>query len=302
MRFLIVTDQVWVWDKLTALKELTQFEFDIRYAEFTPEVKEGRITEIWFQSNITNTAFCYDGAVFLCSLKEAKKWKLKDGLRGSHFRDGDAFIECWASSDEKSVIKFKDGSKRDRAIKVIGHEIGHGLEETGKTTLDIHKYDFESEINNIEGFYKAFHAKPVLPVAAQYWDKPSQGYGVPNSIYPQTGVHIGVDLPCPVGTEVRARYTGEITETGKSAVLGNYCHFEYTVNGKKFVDRYLHLREIPQKGKFPQGNLLAITGATGMVTGPHLHIDTWRDRVRLSEIGKQNWASLTVDPRLVDKL
>lgn len=170
MRFLLVTDQEWVSSKipdihdlLALCPDLKDLHIAIQFRSLVPEVKDGRIVESWFQENITKNATGYLGVVFIASEKQAKRWGLKDGLRGSHFRNGDAFIECWATSDERSKIRFKDRSRRDRLPKVVAHELAHGFEELGYTDLDIHKYDYESSINNIEGFYKKLRlVKPTF--------------------------------------------------------------------------------------------------------------------------------------------
>lgn len=161
MKFLIVTDQRWVSAKIPAIHniltlcpDIKDIHIAVQFRSLVPEVKDGRITESWFQENLTKDATGYLGVIFVASEKQADKWGLKDGLRGSHFRDGDGIIECWAASDEKSVIRFKDKSRRDRLPKVVAHELAHGFEELGLTDLDVHKYDYERAINNIEGFYK----------------------------------------------------------------------------------------------------------------------------------------------------
>lgn len=339
-KFLVVTDQDWVVDKLPDIRfilglspDLEDAQFAIKYAKLTPEVKDGRITETWFQEHITKDAVArgYMGAVLHVSEKQGKTLKLKDGLRGSHFGDQDGFMECWVVADEGSVVKFKDGTKRDKFVKVVCHEIGHGFKNLGFTKLEVHDYDYQNTKNDIEGFYEDFRVlkdkqsnltqqvgllqrillilglmkegeyDPILPVHASYWNRPTQEYGVRDKRYTLTGVHIGVDFPCPVGTPIKARMNGTVTKTGTTAALGNYCYFEFMCRGKTFVDRYLHLRDVPTTGKFRQGDIIGYTGNTGQTTGPHLHIDTWRGAVR-SGINPSNWAIFTIDPRLVDKV
>lgn len=338
MKFQIVTDQKWVREKIPAVKfllslspDLENVTFDVRDVSLAPEVKDGRITETWFQENITREAITkgYTGSVFLASEKDGKRWKLKDGLRGSYFNDGDGFMECWVVSDEDSVVKFKDGTERDKTSKTIPHELGHGFKELGYTDLEIHDYDYKNSINNIEGFYVDFRIRKdklhnlkqqlsiwqrilfllglqkrgeydyILPIPEKYWNRPSQEYGVGDKRYKLTGVHIGLDLPCPVGTPIKARMNGKIIKVGQTAALGHYCHFEFVSKGVTYVDRYLHLKERPTPGEYKQGDVLAFSGATGQVTGPHLHIDTWINRVDITKINSANWPFLTVDPRKI---
>ncbi|MCR2833468.1 hypothetical protein [Parerythrobacter lacustris] len=162
-KFLIVSDQKWVLKKLPVVRnilsecpQLADVELVYDYRRLTPKVSKGRIEQEWFQEHISRQAILdgYLGAVFVASLAQAKRWKLKSGLRGSHFSDGDGFIEAWAAANSSSVVRFKDKSRRDLLPKVICHELGHGFTELGLTELEVHDFDYQTSINNIDGFYR----------------------------------------------------------------------------------------------------------------------------------------------------
>lgn len=124
----------------------------------------------------------------------------------------------------------------------------------------------------------------------------SYKYGVPDTVYALTKHHIGTDYATEIGTPVLAPKDGEVVVVGNSASLGNFCHYRYSKDGKQYVARFLHLNEIPTPGKYKNGQEIAKTGNTGMSTGPHLHIDVWKDEVRLDLINDNNWQQMTVDP------
>lgn len=143
---------------------------------------------------------------------------------------------------------------------------------------------------------KISEMETLLHPLGSYKDYVTQGYGVRNPIYTLTGVHIGTDYACPVGTPVYAPWDGEVTVAGYSDVLGYFCHYQYTYQGQQYTDRYLHLKEKPRTGSYSRGNIVGRTGNSGLSTNPHCHIDIWTGDVDLTIINKKNWSTLTVDP------
>lgn len=132
-----------------------------------------------------------------------------------------------------------------------------------------------------------------------YKNKISQAYGEQNSIwYPITGHHIGVDYVCPSNTKIVAPKDGEVITAGKSRSLGNYCYYEYELDGQVFVERWLHLSLIPRIGTYQEGEQVAYTGNSGPSTAPHFHQDIWLNEVRLDILTKKNWRELTKDPQV----
>jgi murein DD-endopeptidase MepM/ murein hydrolase activator NlpD len=128
--------------------------------------------------------------------------------------------------------------------------------------------------------------------------KLTQAYGIPSTLYPRTGVHIGSDYATPLGTPVKAPLAGEIIEAGYTKTRGNYCHFKVLYAGKTYVLAFLHLKTMPRKGSYKKGATLGFTGNTGLSTGPHCHVEVWNNAVRLDYITKANWKDLTEDPQI----
>lgn len=120
-----------------------------------PKLDGDRIDRNWFEETFSNQAKAkgYTHAIFSFSMAEGRRWGLESGVRALNFNDGDFFGESWVRSDEKSIVRFKDGSRRDRYEKSVPHEIGHELKNQELTTLEIHDFDYLDTINNIEQFY-----------------------------------------------------------------------------------------------------------------------------------------------------
>jgi murein DD-endopeptidase MepM/ murein hydrolase activator NlpD len=91
--------------------------------------------------------------------------------------------------------------------------------------------------------------------------------------------HGGIDLACPIGTQVRAIADGIVTickrqqdENGKTVGGGEYVAIRHA-NG--YVSRYMHLSSYSVKpGQVvTKGEKIGLSGNTGHSTGPHLHLD-----------------------------
>jgi murein DD-endopeptidase MepM/ murein hydrolase activator NlpD len=56
-----------------------------------------------------------------------------------------------------------------------------------------------------------------------------------------------------------------------------------------------HLQSIPTTGKYKTGDTFAISGNSGMSTGPHVHLDLWHRGFDLSVINSKNFREWTLD-------
>ncbi|WKE65154.1 peptidoglycan DD-metalloendopeptidase family protein [Gallaecimonas kandeliae] len=97
----------------------------------------------------------------------------------------------------------------------------------------------------------------------------------PHRHHPVTGryaPHNGTDFATPSGTPVLATADGVVTRVTNHPYAGKYIVIEH---GGKYVSRYLHLsRALVHKGQLvSRGQKIALSGATGRVTGPHLHYE-----------------------------
>lgn len=90
--------------------------------------------------------------------------------------------------------------------------------------------------------------------------------------YPKTGTHIGTDFKVAIGTPIFAPCDGEMFKTEVSAVKGNFGIFIFDYEGVTWGLELCHLRELPIKGIYKEGDIIAHSGNTGSATtGAHLH-------------------------------
>ena len=158
------------------------------------------------------------------------------------------------------------------------------------STLTDKNRNLESSVLN------AAHAKSV--VTPRVWTKsfiwPVQP---PRSVSPfaqarlyerggQLNFHYGEDMAGKIGAPIRATNDGTVEVAGQYAIRGGLTGINH---GAGVVSLYFHQSQILVKvgQKVTRGQVIGRIGATGFVTGPHLH---WEMRVRAEATDPRQWA------------
>jgi murein DD-endopeptidase MepM/ murein hydrolase activator NlpD len=128
-----------------------------------------------------------------------------------------------------------------------------------------------------EGFYdeKGKGAKRMLMRTPVNGARLSSRYG--NRKHPVLGYrrkHKGVDFAAPTGTPIMAAGTGTIVRSSRYGSYGNYVRIKHSDG---YSTAYAHLskygRGIKSGRRVTQGQTIGYVGATGRVTGAHLHYE-----------------------------
>lgn len=140
------------------------------------------------------------------------------------------------------------------------------IEEAMKSVTDIRTYVLEQK--------NLYLATPEgWPVSGRI----SSPYGY--RTHPKTGVrqfHGGVDISVPRGTEVRATADGIVSFAGWTGKSGNVVVIEH---GYGFSTAYAHSQKNVVKvgDRVRRGDSIALSGSTGLSTGPHVHYEVWEN-------------------------
>ncbi|HUL94789.1 MAG TPA: M23 family metallopeptidase [Usitatibacter sp.] len=119
----------------------------------------------------------------------------------------------------------------------------------------------------------------TMPVEGGYY---SSNYGYrPDPITGRMTFHTGVDIIASAGTVVMAAAGGVVSQVAFVPEYGNIVDVDHD-NG--LTTRYAHLtRSLVKVGDVVmKGQKIAIVGATGRVTGPHLHFEVRENGIPLN--------------------
>jgi murein DD-endopeptidase MepM/ murein hydrolase activator NlpD len=89
--------------------------------------------------------------------------------------------------------------------------------------------------------------------------------------------HEGLDIAAPPGTPVHAAEAGKVIYSGR---LGAYGNVVVVKHAGRYSTVYAHnARNLVSEGSFVEkGQEIAVVGATGNATGPHLHFEIRKER------------------------
>lgn len=164
------------------------------------------------------------------------------------------------------------------------------------------EYDKAVEDEEFRKWLASQNASANAPVGGNmdsngiYWVMPVKYICVsspfnPNRVHPVLGYprpHRGIDLAASTGTPIYATRSGVVTTASVSEEGGIYVIINH---GDGFSSAYLHMsRSIVMAGQWVSaGEKIGYVGATGLVTGPHLHFSIIKNGTYVNPVSYLNF-------------
>ena len=173
------------------------------------------------------------------------------------------FKRLFSLGSKKKVLDAVKPVDSDGSIDV--EELKRQISESMKSVSEINKYLAKEQ--------DTYRTTPQgWPIPGKF----SSGFGV--RIHPQTGrkqFHSGVDISAPSGTPVKSTADGIVSFADWNSGNGKIVVVEH---GHGFTTVYAHNSRIDVKAgqTVKRGQTIALTGATGNATGPHVHYEVWK--------------------------
>jgi len=204
-----------------------------------------------------------------------------DGARTLVLRDGDRWlavvgIPLAAKPGRQELVVGRGGKTERLAFEVSEKEYAVQRLKVAPGQVDLSKADLERVEKEKVRIRKALtgfsdRAPPTLRLVQPVPGERSSSYGLRRYFNDQPrSPHSGMDIAAPTGTPIRAAAEGIVADAGDFFFNGNTVLVDH---GSGLVTMYCHLSRIDVEAgqAVAAGETIGAVGATGRVTGPHLH-------------------------------
>ncbi len=120
------------------------------------------------------------------------------------------------------------------------------------------------------------YSESLSPQGEGIWPLPAEFTRItspfgPRHLFGKSGFHQGVDIACPEGTPVYSVIAGRVVSARSSGVYGKCI----VIQSGEMSTYYGHLSGylVEEGDKVEQGQVIGLSGNTGVSTGPHLHFE-----------------------------
>lgn len=189
-------------------------------------------------------------------------------------RTGDEFELLFQRFYDEDGRAVKSGNIDFASMTVQGRQKGY--------------YRFKTTDDGITDYYdaKGQSAKKFLMRTPINGARISSGFGRrKHPVLGYTKQHMGTDFAAPTGTPIFAAGNGIIERSSRYGSYGNYVRIKHA-NGYKTA--YAHMsrygKGIKQGRRVKQGQIIGYVGATGRVTGAHLHYEVMKDGSKVNPL------------------
>ncbi|MBM4168336.1 MAG: M23 family metallopeptidase [Ignavibacteria bacterium] len=186
---------------------------------------------------------------------------------------------------DDDVRKVGVGGAIDRAGLGFSPDAGkmmseiHGMLDRTERELQLQTKSYNEVLSNYELNKVKFSHIPAI--------KPMEGYYIPYGfgmrLHPVLGImkhHPGLDIANDVDTPVYASGNGIVRYAGRTG--GGYGIMVEVDHGFGYTSAYAHLSKalVREGQQVKRGQLIARSGRTGLVSGPHLHYEVRLNGIR----------------------
>ncbi|MBI2619919.1 MAG: peptidoglycan DD-metalloendopeptidase family protein [Ignavibacteriales bacterium] len=159
----------------------------------------------------------------------------------------------------------------------------HGMSARAERELLLQSKSYEEVVDRYDENKTRFAHLPAIKPMVGYYSV--HGFGA--RLHPILRIvkpHEGMDIANDVGTPVHATADGTIEYAGRTG--GGYGVMVEIAHGYGYTTAFAHLSKVLVKEgqRVKRGDLIALSGRTGLVSGPHLHYEVRLNGIRQNPI------------------
>lgn len=197
--------------------------------------------------------------------RQAEGWIAVLGL-GLSTEPGEYHVEVQQPGSNPRQLAFKVVDKKYsvQELKVAPSQVNLSPEDEARVTNEREKVRIALETFTPD-------APATLRLAAPVPGRRSSSFGLRRVFNGESrSPHSGMDIASPTGTPIKVPLPGRVVDVGSYFFNGNNVVVDH---GQGLMTMYCHLSKIRVElgQQVKAGEVLGDVGATGRVTGPHLH-------------------------------
>ena len=153
--------------------------------------------------------------------------------------------------------------------------------DTGSLDMEVLREQIEAAMRSVSEIRRYIDEQKDLllatPVGWPVGGTLSSPYGFRiHPVHEERKFHTGVDISVPSGSAVKATANGIVSFAGWTENSGIVVVAEH---GHGFSTAYAHNRKalVRVGQRIARGDVIAMSGSTGVSTGPHVHYEIWRN-------------------------
>ena len=221
-----------------------------------------------FMTNLDRVQMIYDSDKEILEGLEEEKQLIAD--QKAYLEEMEASLETKKASQASKMNELAEDKSEAAAQK---SEVVADNQELA-SQIDA----MQAEADNLVAEIKRLQSSGDYSGGAMTWPAPgvtritsSFGYRI-HPILKVNKMHTGIDIGCGSNTTIVAAADGKVIKTGWNSGYGNMIMIDH---GGGIVTLYAHLNSIlvSTGSTVTRGSKIALSGSTGMSTGPHLHFE-----------------------------
>ena len=236
------------------------------------DVGQAFVVALSSHTTFESSAVVWQDRVISLDVEPGREGFVSYALLGSFVRDvkpGDYplifdFVQDGRRFQVKCTIALKAKKYPEEHLKVADKMVNPPKSEAARIKKEAQLANVARRTMTARRMWTTPPARPVPGIFTSTYGFRRVYNGTPR------GYHAGTDFRAAVGTPIRAAFAGQVVLTGLHYYSGNSVYID---SGNGVISLYFHMSRIDVKqGDFVEkGQVLGLSGATGRITGPHLH-------------------------------